>query len=618
MIIRALTAQDFRKYTSLQLEDLPARGLLTVIGGNESGKSTVGDAIQFGLFGRTDRVEENEARRLIRWGCEQATVTLRLLLRGHEYRLTRSVNQNGDAMATLFSTEENATLADTPGGVEAQLTSLLGYNQKSFGQAFYWSQQSPHSAQDDAESLLSLAGLKEYAQLREQLQLENEERGADIAHKQTQRDETQAILDGLQIDDAHLPHLQNIGGNLEVRQQHFLQLAQRIDKETEQYAANHAPFHALKAYAGKLGFWTRVCLFLFVLMLLTGLFLSFTPTWGSGLLGGMSEGLRALLGSATLHIASALALVSAVLLIYGWYVDIRRLRPLRKQAGYLADVLLDGVAANDTPATGQVDEKVADYLHTTETGMPERSNEHPDIATIPEWSKGVYQYGVSPQQVQSAADALNISMESRNREFGGYLHHLHGAVQTEQERLDTREQMQVKLVHQEAELLHERHQQRVVDTAMDLLERSGGHAVKRFNQLVRQRCGELVGHFTGGHYSQLELMPDFSLRVFSSEKNDYLDFVETSTGTQRQIALAMRLAVAIALADSIHTPAQMLFLDEPLAFFDPERTSHTLKNLGDGKLEPVCQIWLTAQTLPEDVEFAQIIRCPQHEPVLAV
>ncbi len=615
MIIKALAVQDFRKYANLQLDNLPERGLLAVVGGNESGKSTVGDAILFGLFGSTSQMGAGDAIRLIRWGCPQATVTLRLLLRGHEYRLTRSVNQQGDVMATLFSTEENLTLADTPDAVAAQLRSLLGYNQKSFGQAFYWSQQSAHSPQEDADSLLSLAGLKEYAQLSEQLQDENAARVSNIASREVRREETLTGLDTLHIDDAHLPHLERVSNVLETRQQHFLQLAQRIDKETEQYAANHEPYQALREHASKLGFWTRVGLFLFLLMLLTGLFLLFAP---GHLLAGMNGWMREMLGQATIRIAVLLALGGAALLIYGWYVDMRRISPLRKQAGHLANTLLDGFAANNTPAVEQVDDEAATYLRETGLDMPERSSEHPDIAVIPEWAKEAQGYQTSPQNIQAAADALNVSMESRNREFGNYLQHVQNAIQTEQGRLTTREQMQASLARQDEELEQEHHQHIVTELAVGLLQRNGSNAVSRFNQLVQQRCSELVEQFTSGHYRQLELLPDFSLRVFSSEKDDYLDFAETSTGTQRQIALAMRVAVANALADSAHIPEQMLFLDEPLAFFDPERTSNTLKNLEENAPGAVCQIWLTAQVLPDGASFAQVIHCPQHGNTLAV
>ena len=57
MIITSMIAENFRKYAHLQLDNLPDRGLIALTGGNESGKSSIGDAIQFGLFGHTDQVK---------------------------------------------------------------------------------------------------------------------------------------------------------------------------------------------------------------------------------------------------------------------------------------------------------------------------------------------------------------------------------------------------------------------------------------------------------------------------------------------------------------------------------------------------------------------------------
>ena len=293
MIITALKASDFRKYADLHLTQLPERGLIAVIGCNESGKSSIGDAIQFGLFGCTAQLDETQVNKLIRWGTEQTTVTLHLQHRGHAYHLIRSVNQAGDTMATLFSTEEGLTLADTPETVEHQLKALLGYNHKAFAQAFYWSQQTAQLPQGDNEQLLALAGLKEYAHLSGQLQNENRERIQTIAQMNDARKQLQANLNELQIDEARLPQLESIGTVLEHRQQSFLQLAQRIDKETEVYPSNREQFSGLKQKSEKLSFWTRTTLMVFVLMLLTGLFLLVSPPqWLSGMSGDLREMLQ--------------------------------------------------------------------------------------------------------------------------------------------------------------------------------------------------------------------------------------------------------------------------------------------------------------------------------------
>ncbi len=65
------------------------------------------------------------------------------------------------------------------------------------------------------------------------------------------------------------------------------------------------------------------------------------------------------------------------------------------------------------------------------------------------------------------------------------------------------------------------------------------------------------------------------------------------------------------LADATKTDKQMLFLDEPFAFFDPERTNNTLHSLAETSKGAVSQIWLTAQTKPEGVKLAHVIHCAQ-------
>ena len=80
----------------------------------------------------------------------------------------------------------------------------------------------------------------------------------------------------------------------------------------------------------------------------------------------------------------------------------------------------------------------------------------------------------------------------------------------------------------------------------------------------------------------------------------------------------MRIALANALADATKTDKQMLFLDEPFAFFDPERTNNTLQSLTETSKGVISQIWLTAQTKPEGVKLAQEIHCAQGNTTLKV
>jgi exonuclease SbcC len=96
--------------------------------------------------------------------------------------------------------------------------------------------------------------------------------------------------------------------------------------------------------------------------------------------------------------------------------------------------------------------------------------------------------------------------------------------------------------------------------------------------------------------------------VFSSEKRDFLDLDEISSGTQRQIMLAVRLALSQKLINAAVGGRQFVFLDEPFAFFDEQRTADSLAVLPDVSPD-ITQIWVTSQTFPPGSRFDLEIRC---------
>ena len=59
MLIESLLAENFRKYETLEINDIPVNGVITVSGANESGKTSIGEAICFALFGRTSAKRMN-------------------------------------------------------------------------------------------------------------------------------------------------------------------------------------------------------------------------------------------------------------------------------------------------------------------------------------------------------------------------------------------------------------------------------------------------------------------------------------------------------------------------------------------------------------------------------
>ena len=152
------------------------------------------------------------------------------------------------------------------------------------------------------------------------------------------------------------------------------------------------------------------------------------------------------------------------------------------------------------------------------------------------------------------------------------------------------------------------HRIQVRDTGISLLESASRERSHRFNKEVRSLAGRALPSFTEDRYQHLQIDEYLSVRVFSNDKHDFMDFDEISSGTQRQIMLAVRLALSQELIHSTVGGAQFVFLDEPFAFFDEPRTLNTLHALPQLSDE-LAQIWIITQQLPEAARVDEHIRC---------
>ena len=97
MIISDISAQNVLKYEQLDASNLPQKGVIAIGGANESGKSTIGEIICFALFGRTFSLDFDELDKLIRWGENRCSVTLRFYLDGGDhYEIARFFDRDGN------------------------------------------------------------------------------------------------------------------------------------------------------------------------------------------------------------------------------------------------------------------------------------------------------------------------------------------------------------------------------------------------------------------------------------------------------------------------------------------------------------------------------------------
>jgi exonuclease SbcC len=95
MIIESLYCKNFMKFRELDLREIPENGLIGIIGENEAGKSTIGEAISFGLFGKCTRGDAQHLGDIIFWGETEGFVQAKVNLGNEQFILSRNFSTDG-------------------------------------------------------------------------------------------------------------------------------------------------------------------------------------------------------------------------------------------------------------------------------------------------------------------------------------------------------------------------------------------------------------------------------------------------------------------------------------------------------------------------------------------
>jgi exonuclease SbcC len=190
VIIRSIKAEGFMKYEHLELTDLPS-GAIAVEGENEAGKTTLGEAVAFGLFGRTVRTEETDPSQAIHWDSERAATTVEFELKNtgnngelaHReegvYKIERTIERSGHSEARLYS-PRGQLLGGSHREVAKALTRVLGFSFPEFRYSFYVAQKEldlvRHATRDNTRRIIyDMLGITAVERARSLVQRELEE-----------------------------------------------------------------------------------------------------------------------------------------------------------------------------------------------------------------------------------------------------------------------------------------------------------------------------------------------------------------------------------------------------------------------------------------------------------
>lgn len=620
MIITDISAENVLKYARLELKDLPESGIIAIQGPNESGKSTVGETVCFALFGRTFSLDAEELDKLIRWGESRCSVSLRFRPGdGEHYEIARFLDREGNQGARLNLVGQEKPMARGVEAVENRLYELLGYGFEEFIESFYLAQREITTPHPHSYAIKAMAGISTLEYLSDDYagEIELEQEAVEEIQQQTAGLEQE--LEALAVDPELLPALEAERDGLAEEDTRALAGVGELEDASTVYQES---LPSVRGAAGRRR-WARFLGFLSFLLaaelaadwwlitrmpdhdltrFLTSVLSGWIPAWNEQYVPWLLYG----------------AIAFAFLFLVFWMRSAaltRSMTRLRESAETLADRIRSLHRERSTqPADSASATDSAEDASPTQGEDESTVEPTVDVALRPDEDEAerlcqrIVLFNAETSEVMDlvSRERAWVNLESRHRQelIGG----LEERIQTENERLRKAGGLQ-----QGIEGLQEKTagKERVIhlrELARELLDGATRQLSHRFNHDLRDLVGRTLPLFTEERYEHLQIDDELTVRVFSKEKRDFMDLEEISSGTQRQIMLAVRLALSQELVRGAVEGKQFVFLDEPFAFFDRERTLRSLQVL-PGLSDEITQIWIVSQEFPEGQDFDLSVTC---------
>jgi len=736
MIINSIHAENVLKYSVLDLDQIPERGLISVTGDNESGKSSIGESICFALFGRTFSLGPDELDKVIRWGETRCSIRLDFTTPdGKRYQIARFLDKQGNHGASISLSGADPLVRGVD-EVEERLRAIIGFGYTEFIESFYLAQREISTPNPHSFAVKAMAGVDKMEQAIISCRAEQQGFGEQLAEIETEKAQVDAKIADLGLAEGHLETLEAeqqalsdhidlahqqiraagdrsqqaklVGDRMVVGAKRWLGVrselsvvdyraqAQGLDKllavvlplskEAPQTAepardlvalgaearqalqefdqlrelagdyrtelqqqlgesddSDDEGFPAAAADAQSLGGQLQTLLqqdtelrgnrrywrVLLAVCLPGALALGGWAWWLGAFAADTGTGAEAALLQTWLPIGAVVLGVFAASAL--WYM-LRLSGRLDENHQQQAQV-----HAQQNRIRERV-EQFADLEHIPVTAAVERLRRlgNDDIITRAKaYAEGPGQalcdhddYEKRRRLFHDRVVALTEGLTRLRADAATEIETLDQAIATDTDKrevlaqaIDVERERVGKFLELNAvaDNLSERiadldRRIRVRDLAIDLLEGAVHYISQRFNTEVRNLSADSLLKFTNGRYEHLQIDENLNVKAFSAEKRDFMHLDEISSGTQRQIMLAVRLSLSQKLVNSVIEGPQALFLDEPFAFFDEDRTASSLAILPEVSGD-FTQIWVTSQKFPERSHFDIHIECNARESV---
>ncbi len=531
MILQSLTVRGFKSIGEEIKIEFPQEGRIAIIGHNESGKTTLLEALWFAIYG-LPRGKGLDREDIITWGKEAAALKAKFIIGKNTFEIQRTITRSGTHEAKLrWTSPEGEKMIDSIESIEEIIEQASGMDRKSFAELIYVRQK-------------ELDVLKGLAKADRELMI-NKVMGIDIFDKavakakedeKTSRDELLSakrqlenlenakntyrakILRKKEIVEVDYPKLKNLKAATKLRFDETEQLlnAQRNLKEARaRDAVSESKSRELALLVNN-----RRLLTVFLAGCIVGLF-----------------------AAAALTIITVLSVIAVPVLfalaIYSYRKlgnTTRVMEPLRTQLGDFS------VGRN----------RNADFSEDKLSALE--------------------------SQIKTIQTELN-TVEGNIRAFDGEL----TSIDDDLKRLGNAEEE-----YNKQKLLVERSTARI-----DLLERveselkqTALHVRKQVFPHARLVINRILPQITSGHYVDMQITEDFHFKTYSTEANDYKESAMFSGGTQDQFLIALRLAFTQTILESrVRASRYALFMDECISSSDDLRRQgifdmlDTMKNI---------------------------------------
>ncbi len=623
MLIKSLKAENFRKYSKLEIDDIPQNGVITVAGLNESGKTSIGEAICFALYGRTFALDEKNLHKIIAWGTDIADVTLIFSDgEGDNYIINRTIAREGKVITVSLTKEGSKDVVlDTEETVSSALVKILGFDYDAFANSFYLAQRELTTPEPQSDTIKKMAGIGDYARIHDEFLANNKEKQETIAELSPEISKNQSQLDAMKIDETWLPELidaeQTLGSEQKLRES----IVGNLDDNVDSYENKIGQYFGAKKRRGFFGFLSIILLIVSVVSWLFWVGTKYFSERLQGMMNSLDESNTSLLNSFSENWLLPVAVVSVLGFLISLLVKIREkttMQLLRDEAKNTAEMIQEGHTHIISQVDALLPERVVQAMQarsSSETLMVIPPREQ--FANLRQLIEDAPSYQAKPEEITAAITRLSAAIKKQGGEIEDLGKGLIEDINQEKIRSDEAGVLRSTVKKLSGLVSKCKRQIEVNDISVGLLQRAATSSIALFNKNIADISANTLPKFTEGRYSEVNIAEDLSVKVYSDDKKGYMDFDEISSGTQRQIMLALRMAMSEELAINTGNKEQFIFLDEPFAFFDQERTQSTLKALPDVS-KVITQVWVVAQEFPANVKVDKAIICPLESAELLV